>query len=159
MERGAVWSGNIWTLRMDGIKVLEAFEMWIWRRMEKISWTEHITNEEVLKRVDESRSLLQVIRERQHKWIGHILRGDSMLTMILEGRLKGRKTRGRPRDMLLNWMMDEGNNEGYKRLKNEGNPKQNGMAKLPKDLHPAENLRRRLNSSCGRYKFDFSNLK
>ena len=29
---------------------MEAFEMWILRRMEKISWTENISNEEVLKR-------------------------------------------------------------------------------------------------------------
>jgi len=31
--------------------------MWMWRRMERISWTEHRTNEEVLKMVEEKRSL------------------------------------------------------------------------------------------------------
>jgi len=39
---------------------LEAFEMRIWRRTEKISWTEHISNE-VLKLVEEERSLLTII--------------------------------------------------------------------------------------------------
>ena len=34
---------------------LEAFEMWIWRRMEKISWLDKVTNEEVLRRVKENR--------------------------------------------------------------------------------------------------------
>jgi len=32
---------------------IEAFEMWIWRRVKRISWTEHRTNKEVLKQVDE----------------------------------------------------------------------------------------------------------
>jgi hypothetical protein len=32
---------------------LESFEMWCWRRMEKISWTDHVRNEEVLHRVKE----------------------------------------------------------------------------------------------------------
>ena len=37
---------------------LEAFEMWIWRRMEKISWFDKDTNEEVLRRVNEDRQIL-----------------------------------------------------------------------------------------------------
>jgi len=30
------------------IRHLESFEMWSWRRMEKISWTDHVRNEDVL---------------------------------------------------------------------------------------------------------------
>ena len=53
-----IWSVTVccvetWTVRKEDITRLEAFEMWIWRRMEKISWT----NEEVLKLVEEERSL------------------------------------------------------------------------------------------------------
>jgi len=39
-------------------KYLESFEMWCWRRMEKISWTDHVRNEEVLFRVNEQRNIL-----------------------------------------------------------------------------------------------------
>ena len=46
--------------------------MKVWRRMEKISWTEHISNE-VLKLVKEERSLLTIIRTRQRNWMGHIM--------------------------------------------------------------------------------------
>jgi len=37
-------------MRKEDVKRIEAFEMRIWRRMERISWTEHRTNEKVLKR-------------------------------------------------------------------------------------------------------------
>ena len=37
---------------------LESFEMWCWRRMEKISWTDHVRNDEVLLRVMERRNIL-----------------------------------------------------------------------------------------------------
>ena len=39
-------------------RTLEAFEIWIWRRMEKISWLDKVTNEEVLRRVNEDRQIL-----------------------------------------------------------------------------------------------------
>ena len=46
-----LYASETWTMRKKDIKKLEAFEMWLWRRMEKISWTEHISNEEVLRMV------------------------------------------------------------------------------------------------------------
>ena len=47
-------------MRKDDITRLEAFEMKVWRRMEEISWTEHISNE-VLKLIEEERLLLTII--------------------------------------------------------------------------------------------------
>jgi hypothetical protein len=44
----ALYGGETWTLRALDQKHLESFEMWCWRRMEKISWTDHVRNEEVL---------------------------------------------------------------------------------------------------------------
>ena len=118
MVKTLVWSvmlygSETWTMRKEDIKRIEAFKMWIWRRMERVSWREHTTNEEVLRRVGENRSLIRTIRERQRRWIGHTLRGDSMLRTILEGKMEGKRTRGRPRQMLLDWMMTN----GYKNLK------------------------------------------
>ena len=34
-----------WTMRMEAIKSLEVFEMWIWRKMGRVSWMELRTNE------------------------------------------------------------------------------------------------------------------
>ena len=44
----ALYGAETWTLRAAGQKYLESSEMWCWRRMEKMSWTNHVRNEEVL---------------------------------------------------------------------------------------------------------------
>ena len=50
-----------WTLQ----KYLESFEMWWWRRMEKISWTDRARIEKVLQRVEDKRNVLQAIKRRE----------------------------------------------------------------------------------------------
>ncbi|VVC45927.1 Hypothetical protein CINCED_3A006856 [Cinara cedri] len=57
--------------------------MWCWRRMEKISWIERITNEEVLRTVEEKRTLIDVIRERRWKMVGHAMRHPEELHNII----------------------------------------------------------------------------
>jgi hypothetical protein len=52
-------------------KYLRSFEMWCWRRMDKISWTEHVRTE-VLLGVKEQRNILHEIGKRKANWIGHI---------------------------------------------------------------------------------------
>jgi hypothetical protein len=59
--RIALDGAEIWTLRAVDQKHLESFEMWCWRRMEKISWTDHVRKEEVLLRVKEQRNILHEI--------------------------------------------------------------------------------------------------
>ncbi|KAJ4444592.1 hypothetical protein ANN_06388 [Periplaneta americana] len=43
-------------------KRIEAFEMWIWRRMERVKWTERVRNEAVLERVGEERMMLELMK-------------------------------------------------------------------------------------------------
>jgi hypothetical protein len=42
----ALYGGETGTFRAVYWKHLESFEMWCWRRMEKILWTDHVRNEE-----------------------------------------------------------------------------------------------------------------
>jgi hypothetical protein len=78
-----------WTLRTVDQKLLVSFEMWYWRRMEKISWTDHVRNEEILFRVKEQRNILREISKRKAKWIGHTLRRNCLLQQVIEGKKKG----------------------------------------------------------------------
>jgi hypothetical protein len=76
-----------------------------WRKMEKISWTDHVRNKEVLLRVKEQRNILHEISKRKANWVGHILRRNFILRQIIEGKIIGRieviGRRGRRRRKLL----------------------------------------------------------
>ena len=86
------------TLRAGEHKHLESLEMWCWRRMEKISWTDHV-------RVKEQRNILHEISKRKANWIGDVLCRNCLLQWVIEGNIKGRKEvtqrRGRRRRNLL----------------------------------------------------------
>jgi hypothetical protein len=65
--------------------------------MEKISWTDHVRNEEVLLRVKEQRNILREISKRKANWIGHTLRRACLLQQVVEGKIKGGiEVTGRP---------------------------------------------------------------
>ena len=61
--------------------------------MLKISWTEHKTNDKVLELAEEQRALMTTLRQRQKKWLGHVLHHDRLLKQVIERRMK-RKKRG-----------------------------------------------------------------
>ena len=73
--------------------------------MEKISWTDHVRNEDVWLRVKEQRNILHEIRKRKANWIGHILRRTCLFQRIIEGKIQGgievTGRRGRRRRKLL----------------------------------------------------------
>jgi len=88
--------------------------------MDKISWTDHVRNEEVLLRVNEQRNTLHEIRKRKANWIGHILSRNCLLKQIIEGNLKGEievtRRRGRRSKELVDNLKDR---RGYSHLKEE----------------------------------------
>ena len=116
----ALYGAETWTLRAADQKYLKSSEMWCWRRMEKISWTDHVRNEEELLRVNEQRNILHEIRKRKANWIGHILRRNCLLKQIIEGKIKGEmevtRRQGKIRKKLLDDLKDR---RGYCHLKEE----------------------------------------
>ena len=78
--------------------------------MEKISWTDHVRNEEVLLQINERRNILHAIRKRKANWIGHILRRNCLLKQVTEGKVKGEievtRRQGRRRKKLLDDLKD-----------------------------------------------------
>jgi hypothetical protein len=70
----AVYGAETRTFRAVEQKHMESFEIWCLRRMEMISWTDHMRSEEILLRIREQRNILHEISKRKAIWIGHILR-------------------------------------------------------------------------------------
>jgi hypothetical protein len=116
----ALYGAETWTLRAVDQKHLESFEMWCCRRMGKLSWTDHVRNEDVLLRVKEQRNILQEISKRKAKWIGHILRRNCLLQRVIEGKIQGMievtGRQGRRRTKLLDNLKEK---RGYSHLKEE----------------------------------------
>ena len=63
--------------------------MWYWRSMEKISWTDPATNQEVLLTVKERKNILHEISKQKANWIGHILRRNCLLQQVIDRKIKG----------------------------------------------------------------------
>jgi hypothetical protein len=74
----ALYDAETWTLRAVDQKHMESFEIWCWRRMEKISWSDHVRNEVILLRVKEKRYIQHEISKRKAICIGHILRRNCL---------------------------------------------------------------------------------
>jgi len=109
MAKACVWSVALyacetWTLRKQEQKMIEAFEMWLWRRILRVKWTEHKTNEWVIDKIGvrEERTMLEEVKRRKVRKYGHWKRrGGSLVLASVEGDVEGRGRRGRRK---MDWM-------------------------------------------------------
>ena len=73
-----------------------------------------MSNDEVLRRVGEERSIVNINR-RQRAWLGHTLRHGDLLPLVIEGRVEGRRPPGRPRTAALDRIRSGSSYESVKR--------------------------------------------
>ena len=96
----AMYGCETWTIGEPERKRLEAFEMWCYRRMRNIKWMDKITNEEVLGRIEERRTLWKSLKKRRVQMMGHTHThwdtGD-WLEIFWKGRWERKGGRGKPR--------------------------------------------------------------
>ena len=108
----ALYACETWTLRKQEEKMIQAFEMWLWRRVLRVSWTERRTNEWVRERVgvrEEHGLLREVKRRKMRKYRHWKRRGESLVLASVEGEAEGRGRRGRRR---MEWMTNILTSEG-----------------------------------------------
>ena len=89
--------------------------MWIWKKIERVKWTDKIKNAVVLERVGEGRMMLVLIRKRKRNWLGHSLRRNCLLKDAVEGMVNEKKVRTRRRYQMLDNIMVNGMYEDTKR--------------------------------------------
>ena len=114
----ALYDSESWTLGKDDKRNSEAFEMWCYRKMMKISWTDRVTNEEVLNQVKAKRTIWNTLQRRRDKMIGHILRPEGLTHLIVEGIAEGKRGRGRPRMSYLDQIIQDVGASNYREMKN-----------------------------------------
>ena len=88
-----------WTLTAELEKRTQAFEMRCYRRPLNISYKDHVTNEEVRRKIQaaigEYDELLTLVKKRKLRWFGHVSRSSGLAKTILQGTGKGKRKRGR----------------------------------------------------------------
>ena len=85
----ALYGAETWTLRKEDQRYPGRFEMWCWRRMTMISWTDRVRNE-VSHSVKDERNILQTIQRRKANRTGYILSKNCLLKHVIEGNIEGR---------------------------------------------------------------------
>ena len=79
--------------------------------MMKISWVDHVTNEEVARRAGTERKIMKTIRKRQLEFLGHVTRKEGLEELMLTGCVNGKRSRGRQRltylQSLSNWTTEQ----------------------------------------------------
>ena len=105
------YGAETWTTTKSLLSRLDAFEMWVYRRVLEISWAEKITNEEVLRRMGTGREIVRQFKTRKLQYLGHLIRHNTSQIQLIEGKIEGIRSRGRPRNT---WTTDITTTNGMK---------------------------------------------
>src|SRR6218665_3644625 len=94
-----VYGCETWTMTKKMAKKINACEMCIWRKMQRISWTEKKTNESVRKEIEieEEETLQQTALRGKLGFFGYVMRSDGFEKGMMLAHRDGRRRRGRPR--------------------------------------------------------------
>ena len=105
------YEAETWTITPSLLSRLDAFDVWVYRRVLKITWTEKFTNEEVLRRMGTGREIVRQFKTRKLQYLGHLIRHNTSQIQLIEGKIEGRRSRGRPRNT---WTTDITTTNGMK---------------------------------------------
>lgn len=113
----ALYGSESWTVGRPDKRRIEAFEMWCYRRMLKIRWTDKVTNEEVLRRIGEERNIWVTLTRRRDRMVGHVLRHQGITSVVLEGAVEGKNCRGRQRFEYIQQIAEDVGCHSYSEMK------------------------------------------
>jgi len=89
-------------VRKKGREKIDTFELWMWRRILRVPWTEKRTNLSVLEEVKPKRSLEATILRLKLHYFGHVMRAKWSLEQdIMLGQVAGYRRQGTPRKRWL----------------------------------------------------------
>ena len=91
-----------WTIMKAEHRRSDAFELWCWRRLLRVSWTTRRSNQSILKEISPEYSLEGLILKLKLQYFGYLMwRTDSVEKTLMLGGIEGRRKRGRQR---MRWL-------------------------------------------------------
>ena len=83
-----------WTLKKAEHRRIEAFELWCWRRLLRVPWSERRSNQSILKEIIPGISLEGMMLKLKLQYNGHLMqRVDSLEKPLMLGGIGGRRRR------------------------------------------------------------------
>ena len=87
-----------WTIKKAEHLRTDAFKLWCWRRLLRVTWTARRSNQSILKEVNPEYSLEGLMLKLKLQYFGHLMgRADSMEKNLMLGKIEGRRRSGRRR--------------------------------------------------------------
>ena len=91
-----------WTLKKAECRIIDAFELWHWRKVLRVPWTARRSNQSILKELSPGCSLEGLMLKLKLQYLGHLMqRADSFEKTLMLGRIEGRRRRGQQR---MRWL-------------------------------------------------------
>ena len=96
-----------WTVKKAEHRKIDAFELWCWRRLLRVSWTSRRSNRSILKEISPGCSLEGLMLKLKLQYFGHLMRrADSFEKTLILGKNEGWRRRGRQRMRWLDGITD-----------------------------------------------------
>ena len=96
-----------WTVKKAECRIMDAFELWCWRRLLKVPWTARRWNQSILKEISPGISLKGMMLKLKLQYFGHLMqRVDSLEKTLVLGGIECRRRRGRQRMRWLDGITD-----------------------------------------------------
>ena len=96
-----------WTIQKAECRRIDAFELWCWRRLLRVSWTVRRPNQSILKEISPEYSLEGLTLKLKHQYFGYLMwRADSLERTLMLGKIEGGRRRGWQRMRLLDGITD-----------------------------------------------------
>ena len=85
-----------WTVKKAEHQIIDAFELWCWRRLLRVPWTARRFNQSILKEISPGISLEgMMMLKLKLQYFGHLMRRfDSLKKTLMLGGIGGRRRRG-----------------------------------------------------------------
>ena len=91
-----------WTIKKAKHQIIDAFELWCWRRPLRVPWTARRYNQSIQKEINPGCSLEGLMLRLKRQYFGHLMRrADSLEKTLMLGKIEGRRRRGRQR---MRWL-------------------------------------------------------
>ena len=96
-----------WTIEKAKHQRIDAFELWCWRRLLRVSWTARRSNQSILREISPEYSLEKLMLKLKLQYFGHLMRRtDSLEKTLMLGKIEGGRRRGRQRMRCLDGITD-----------------------------------------------------